>query len=127
MEEEQCIQTGIPMSAVKERDNALIWGSKRRISEQEEGAAVLPPRSTLETTSAVGAGCLSPRGGSAAFLQDAFQLHASPLNSILGAESMVSPVLHYCRDATLSAACWEYLNCVWKVSLAQQREEMSVW
>lgn len=50
------------MSAVKERDNALIWGSKRRISEQEEGAAVLPPRSTLETTSAVGAGCLSPKG-----------------------------------------------------------------
>lgn len=46
VEEEQCIQPGLPRSAVKERDNALIWVSKRRISEQE-GAAVLPPPAAL--------------------------------------------------------------------------------
>ena len=63
------------MSAMKTRDNALnalIWVSKWRISEGEEGAAVMPPPSTLETIPAVRAGWLSPRGEKLAFSKTPF-------------------------------------------------------
>ena len=75
MEDKQRIQTGIPMSAMKKRDNALnalIWVSERRISEQEAGAAVMPPHSTLETPSAVRAGCLSLRGQGFSWLSPSY-------------------------------------------------------
>lgn len=73
---------------------------------------MMPPHSPLETISAVRAGCLSPKEGSAGFLQDTLQLNTSRLNTILGTESMVSPVLYYCRGATPRAACGQSKLCV---------------
>lgn len=92
------------MSAMKKRANALIWVCKRRINEREAGAAVMSPHSALLTTSAVRAGWLSPRRGSAGFLRDTFQLNTSDLSTIASAGSAVSPVF-CCGDAAPRAAC----------------------
>lgn len=42
--------------------------------------------------------------GSVDFLQGTFQLNTSHLNAIPGTESVVSPMLYYCSDATRRAA-----------------------